>query len=264
MSEATTTQSSEGQGQSGQATGSNGGNQSAGTAGTSTTTALERPSWAPDAAWKPDTGLDQKAYGDWYGKEVAPKLTAYAAEVARKAQLPQKPDDVVIAPPKDWKPPEGLEFKIDANSPAYGKVRELAIKHGLSQDTVSDLIGVYGDLVMGDAKTIETARAAELQKLGANAPQRVDAINTWLAGMIGHADARKVGNMLVTADIIAGFEKMIAKTTTQGAAGFTARRDPGARGAEVLSEEAYAKLRPGEKWNYANQFDQSQFVKKRA
>ena len=98
--------------------------------------------------------------------------------------------------------------------------------------------------------------------MGANGPMRVTALETWFRGVVGDDKiAGAMKNMLVTADIVKGMERIQARMATQGAASFSqAHREPGhdPRGGRV-SDEAYAAMKPGERLEYARGFDQSQF-----
>jgi hypothetical protein len=71
---------------------------------------------------------------------------------------------------------------------------------------------------------INTARTAEIAKLGPTAPARVDAVINWLTGMDGSADkgdAKALAGMLVTARHVEAFERIINKVTSQGTASFS-------------------------------------------
>jgi hypothetical protein len=103
-----------------------------------------------------------------------------AAAKIRELSRPQKADDYKIALPKDFKAPAGVEFKLDASDPAFGNLKNVALKHGLSQQAVDELIGVYAGREVGTQAAIDAARAAEVAKLGASGPARVDEVTRWL------------------------------------------------------------------------------------
>ncbi|TAL43838.1 MAG: hypothetical protein EPN91_05635 [Salinibacterium sp.] len=177
----------------------------------------------------------------------------------RRAALAQKPEDVKIELPKDFQVPQGVEFKIDPAKPEFAKLQAAAVKHGLSSEAVSDLVGVYAETVVGSEATIAAAKAAEVAKLGANGPARVTALGTFFDAM----GAPEMKQMLVTAGIVQAAEKIVAKFQSQGSATFSqSGRVPDAGG--KVSEEAYAKMSPAQRLDYARQFDQAQFQKKSA
>jgi len=228
---------------------------------TGTATPPTRPDWAPETSWNAEKGFDPDAFGKHYNESIAPKLASWAANEARKAQLPQKPEDVQLALPKDFALPPGVEFKFDPAKPEYAKFREIAVKRGLDNDTVTDLMGVYAETLVGPEAQIQTAAKAELDKLGANVTPRIDAINTFMTAMVGQDGAKAISSMLVTANIVTTVEKLMAKFATQGAASFSQahREPPGQPGR--LSEEQLSKMSGYEKAQYAKQFDQAQFRK---
>lgn len=228
---------------------------------TTATTPPARPDWAPESAWNKDKGFDLDAFGKHYTADVAPKLASWAANEARRAQLPQKPEDVQLALPKDFTLPQGVEFKLDPAKPEYAKFREIAVKRGLDNDTVTDLMGAYAETLVGSEAAIQTARNAELGKLGANVTARVDAINTFMTAMVGQDGAKAVGQMLVTANIVTAVEKLMAKFATQGSAGFKqSGREPPEQPGRLPAEQV-EKMSGYEKLNYARQFPQDAFRK---
>jgi hypothetical protein len=143
-----------------------------------------------------------------------------AAEDSRKLALPQKADDYKLALPKEFKAPEGVEFKLDETDPLFSQAREWAHKNGLSQDQFESGMALLAASKVGDAAMLKTARDAEVGKLGVNGPARIDAITTWM-------DAKGYGAlkpMLVTAEMVGTFEKMMRDV--QGGAPFSqAHRD---------------------------------------
>ena len=125
---------------------------------------------------------------------------------------------------------------------------------------MADLIGVYAETQVRDQTQFQTAVAAEIAKLGNNGPARVSTIETFLTGFVGEADAKALGSMMVSANIVTAFEKMVAKFSTQGAANFSQQhRVPQQQGR--VSEAEYEKMSPAQRLDYTRQFDQAQFQK---
>ncbi len=140
-----------------------------------------------------------------------------AAEDVKRLSRPQKEDDYKIALPKDFVPPAGIEFKIDDKDPAFGQLKSVALKHGMSQQAVDELIGVYAGREVGTQAAIDAARAAEVTKLGTSGPARVDAVTRWM-------DASGLAVLkasLVTAAQVEALENHIRKLETQGVGGFS-------------------------------------------
>ena len=212
---------------------------------TSTTTAT-RPEGIPDSYWdaeKNSLKVDPAALAKDL-KERDELKTFKAAEDVKAASRPQKADDYKLELPSDFKAPAGVEYKLDTNNPALGQLRAVAHKHGFTQEAVSELLGVDAGNEVGTQAAIATARAAEIAKLGTTAPARVDTVIDWLTGMDGSPDkkfAKALAQMLVTADHVMGFENIINKVTSQGAAGFSqqhrAAPEAGIPGFEKMSFE---------------------------
>ncbi|MDB6085546.1 MAG: hypothetical protein JWN43_3427 [Gammaproteobacteria bacterium] len=143
--------------------------------------------------------------------------TRIAADDVRKGSLPQTPDAYKTELPADFKPPAGVEFKLDATNPALGQLKTVAHKHGLTQDAVNELIGVYAGAEVGSQARIDAARSAEVTKLGATGPARVDAVTRFM-------DASGLGvlkSSLITAAQVEAWESHITKLSSQGSAAFS-------------------------------------------
>jgi hypothetical protein len=150
--------------------------------------------------------------------------TFKAADDVRRGSLPKDADAYKLELPADFKPPTGIDYKLDAANPALANLKAVAHKHGLTQDAVSELLGVYAGNEVGTQQAIATARAAEIAKLGATAPARIDGVVNWLTGMdtsTDKGDAKALAGMLVTARHVEAFERIITRLTTQGAASFS-------------------------------------------
>lgn len=162
--------------------------------------------------------------------------------------------------PKDFVVPQGVDYKFNEANPALAEFRKFANETGMSQEQFSKSLGFFAAAEVSDQQTINQAHAAEVAKLGANGPARTTAAHTWLDAM-GYGTIKQV---MVTADLTQTVEKMMRDFSSQGVARFSQQhREPGNAGGKV-SDEAYRAMSPGEKLDYARQFDQSQFQKKSA
>lgn len=177
-----------------------------------------------------------------------------AAEVAeniRKSALPASPADYKAELPKDFKPPQGIEFKIDEADPLMVQARELMhdISHGKvsGQEAFSKMLSLYAGARVADAAKYQAAVNAEIAKLGPTGSARVTAINTWL-------DAMGVGRFksnVQTADDVADLETIITKSTNSGAASYTqAGRQPPANTGKI---DGYDKMSFEQKRNAQDQ-----------
>ena len=179
------------------------------------TTPPSRPEWLPsDEFWDAEKN---EVKGTDLGKRFNELATWKAAEDVRRGALPQTPDAYKAELPADFKPPAGVEFKLDAANPALGQLKAVAHKHGLTQDAVNELIGVYAGNEVGTQAAVAAARTAEVGKLGATGPARVDAVTRFM-------DASGLGvlkSSLITAAQVEAWEKHITQLTTQGSASFS-------------------------------------------
>jgi hypothetical protein len=143
--------------------------------------------------------------------------TRIAADDVRKGSLPQTAEAYKVELPADFKPPAGVEFKLDLANPALGQLKSVAHKYGMPQEAVNELIGIYAGAEVGTEAQINAGRKAEVDALGASGPARVDGVIRWLDGM-GVGDLK---SGLITAKHVQAFEKLITHLTTQGGAQFS-------------------------------------------
>jgi hypothetical protein len=199
---------------------------------TTTPTTASKPDWLPDDEfWDVDKG---EVKGTDLGKRYNEMATRIAADDVRRGALPQNADAYKLELPADFKPPAGVDFKLDTANPALGQLRAVAHKHGLTQDAVNELIGVYAGNEVGTQARVAAARTAEVGKLGATGPARVDAVTRFL-------DASGLGALksgLITAAHVEAWEGHITKLTSQGSASFSsAHRVPPESAAKIPGYE---------------------------
>lgn len=184
-----------------------------------TTTPAARPEGLPDSYWdaeKNEVRVDIAALARDL-KERDELKTFKAAEDVKALSRPQKADDYKLELPADFKPPAGVEFKLDTNNPGLGQLKTVAHKHGMSQAAVNELIGIYAANEVSTQAAVTAAAKAEVTKLGATGPARVDAVTTWMDGN-GLAALKST---LVTAAQVQAFEHHITKLSSQGTASFS-------------------------------------------
>ena len=220
-----------------------------------------RPDWAPESAWDAEKGLKLDDFGRHFAEKINPILTQHAAEQVRRNTLPQNADAYELKNSPAFKVPDGLEFKLDTDNPLWAQAKSWAHKNGLSQEAFAEAIDIVSGRDVFTTQQVKTARDAEIGKLGATGPARIDAIETFYKGLLDDASAKAMMGRVFTAADVQLHEKIISKFATQGHASFSQQhREPGG-GQGRLSDEEYAKLTPGERFNYARQFDQSKLQK---
>jgi hypothetical protein len=193
------------------------------------------------------------------GDDVATILQTKAAMDLKATQVPADPSGYEPKLPESLKLPEGIEFALDASEPAFNDLRAVAKKIGLTQTEFSDILAIHVSREAATEAKVQAAAKAELAKLGSAATMRVTAIDTFIRGILGDdlGGAMKLG--LFTEKQVRGWEQIMSKFASQGAASFSqAHREPGSAPGKV-SEEEYAGMSQAEKWSYARSHDQKQF-----
>jgi hypothetical protein len=119
------------------------------------------------------------------------------------------------------------------------------------------LLGIYAGAQVSTQQQIATARNAEIQKLGATGPARIDALTTFFRAYLGDADGNAMMARAFTAADVQRLEKLVSKVTGQGGAPFrgTGREPPQPDGR--LSREQIERLTPAQRLDYSRQFDQT-------
>jgi hypothetical protein len=146
-----------------------------------------------------------------------------ATEDSKRLTLPQKPDDYKVELPADFTPPEGMTFEFRADDPLMAKAREFAHEAGISQEGFGKLLSLHAAAQVESAATLQTAKAAEISKLGVNGTARVTAVTNWLKA-VGGADAEVLVRTLDYAPVagtVQAFERMMQKFSSQGGAAFS-------------------------------------------
>jgi hypothetical protein len=140
---------------------------------------------------------------------------------ARELTLPKDPNGYELKLPADFKSPEGVKYEFNKDDPTLARARQLALNRKLDQATFSDFLSCYAAERIAEATKINTARNAEIAKLGTMAPQRIDAVKTWAHGTLGSELGGAIEQMLVTSKHVEAFESIINKFSRQGGTPFS-------------------------------------------
>lgn len=164
----------------------------------------ERPNWIPENLWSDDDGPDvesafnelSKVTKDYkelrtkmsQGLHKAPKDGEYAIELFAEANVPE--DDEMLIGYKD-----------------------LAKKHGISQEAFNDFASLYFDGSGAAQDLAEISIQEEKQKLGRNADRIITETSTWLtklssAGVINDAETEAIANASNNASFITALNKI--------------------------------------------------------
>jgi len=190
------------------------------------------------------------------------RLAAFeAGDKVRRSTLPPSPNDYKAEFTSDFKVPDGIKYEFNANDPLLHQAR--TIMHDIDQGKLSGqqafskLLELYAGGQVASQQQIQTARNAEVQKLGATGPTRIDALTTFFRAYLGDAAGNRRMQRIFTAQDVMDAETEVSKITSQGGAGF---RGNGRTPPEVpgrLSDEQIKRLTPAERLNYSRQWDQS-------
>lgn len=190
------------------------------------------------------------------------ELAAFKAGLdVKRSTLPQKADDYKAELPADFKVPDGITYTFNQNDPLLHQAR--AVMHDIDQGKISGqeafgkLLALYAGGQVASQQAINTARNAEIQKLGTTGPARVDALTTFFRAYLGDQAGNRRMARIFTAQDVQDAEMEVSKITSQGGASFRGNgREPPQPGGR-LSSEQIAKLTPAQRLDYSRQFDQS-------
>lgn len=170
-----------------------------------------RPEGLPDSYWDAEKGVKL----DDLLRDHNTLVAADAARASAAARVPAKPDDYKLEFPQDFKAPDGVKFDFE-NHPAVPVIRELAHKAGWTQDDLSKNLAIYAQVQGAEIQHLSQAAAAEREKLGANGPARLDALQRFYKARYGDDGLRAIAPALVTAASVGFFEKLMDDITKGG------------------------------------------------
>ena len=182
-------------------------------------------------------------------------MTRIAADDVRRATVPSDPNAYKIELPADFRAPEGIDFKFNESDPLLSQAKTLAHELGIPQEGLTKLLGLYAGAQVANASTVESARQAEMAKLGPNATARVDALQRLVSAEVGD---QKFGewftSRLWTAQDVSNAERWLSKRAGGSSSSFTGsgREPPPAAGRK--SDAEVAKMSPAQRLDYARQF----------
>jgi hypothetical protein len=141
---------------------------------------------------------------------------------SRALTLPPTPEAYELKVPENFALPAGVsKFEFNQADPFLAQARQLAHRDKISQSSFSEILGLYAAERISEATKINTARTAEIAKLGSLAPSRIDAVKTWAHGTLGSELGGAIEQMLVTAKHVEAFEKIINNFSRQGGTQFS-------------------------------------------
>jgi hypothetical protein len=131
-------------------------------------------------------------HGKYTAEQIDDAMRFKTEHDVRRQALPQ-PSDYKVKLPDNWQPPvgaEGAKIAFDGNAPQLQRMREMCHAASLDQLGFEALLGEYASTLIGGQMKDAQSREANLRQLGPAAPQRVQAVQTWLKAV-----ARKNGEL---------------------------------------------------------------------
>lgn len=215
---------------------------------TQQTQVVARPEYVPESYWDATAGKvkDDKAFAGFINEAVAFR----AAEDVKRLSLPQTPEAYKVELAADFKAPEGIKFEFRQNDPLLAQARTMAHTMGISQENFSKLLGLYAGAQVATQQEINTARNAEIAKLGTTGPARVTAITTWMKSILGEAEGAQLASRMFTARDIEIAEKLVTRFASQGGGSFRQTGREADNGSKV-DDATWDRMSYGEKKSYA-------------
>jgi hypothetical protein len=160
--------------------------------------------------------------------EVRDLLADKAARDLARTQIPADPKGYELKLPEGVTLPGGTQvaFGNDPESLAMiDAAQQWAHKKGLSQSEFSELLSIQAHDLAAKELKIATYARAEVEKLGATGPQRIDAMTKWIRSEMGDTDAKPIIASMATAAHVKFYEKLFMKSTGAGSFRQTGRVD---------------------------------------
>jgi hypothetical protein len=204
----------------------------------------------------PESFPDPKAFRASYDELAAFK----AGQDVRRSTLPTKPDDYKTEFTADFKIPDGIKYEFNANDPLLAQAR--SVMHDIDQGRISGqaafskLLELYAGGQVASQQQINTARNAEIQKLGAAGPARIDALTTFFRAYLGEAAGNRRMQRIWNAQDVQDAETEVSKITSQGGAPFRGNGREPPQPAGLVSDEQYKRMSAAERLDYNRRFKQ--------
>lgn len=165
-----------------------------------------RPDWLPETMWDTDSGF-RKADFD--------ALVSLKAESdSRAASTPEAADKYEVKLPASFKLPEGFELPqgekiIDDKDPRVAAAKDWALARKLTQPEFEELLAFGAQMDIAERQRLNAGVAAEREKLGGRAKERVGAVTTWLDAKLGADFGQSLHSMMFTARQVEAFERLM-------------------------------------------------------
>lgn len=181
--------------------------------------------------------------------QIEAMMQRQSAEDLKKATLPAAPDKYELKIAEGATLPGNVAVSFDSNDPGLAAARNWAHAKGLSQGDFSEMLTIYASHVAQQEMQIAEARAREIEKVGPNGTQRINAIETFIRSQVGDEDTKKIMGLLATDAQLRFYEKMATRfANPHGSSFHGGRREPPETG---ISEEQWNKMTYSERKEYS-------------
>jgi hypothetical protein len=111
--------------------------------------------------------------------DIRSLITEKAAADLRKTQVPATPESYAAELPKDFKLPEGIEYKFDTSNLAFVDARAWAHREGLTQAQFSQLLSFHANTQIAEQVMIGNAAKVKLPPEARSDIARAAATSRW-------------------------------------------------------------------------------------
>lgn len=166
-----------------------------------------RPAWCPEKFYDPDIGVRAEELGKAYN-ELEGRMRTKTDELREeilgeiKGQAPEKYE---LKLPEDLNVPENINIDLDENDPLLAWFNDFARERGLTQDEYNEAIRVYIETEVAALPDVN----AEIQKLGANGQDRLQAVSASLKELLSDEEAKLLDGMMTSAAGVGVLEKLL-------------------------------------------------------
>lgn len=204
--------------------------------------ALQRPDGIDDQFWDDKTGVKYAELKTHLDELRAVK----AAQDAKAAAVPEKPDGYELKLPADLKFGDGESFELNPDDPMVAFGREVAHSAGLDQAGFEKLVGMYAQREVATAKELNGLIAKQIEALGPKGGERQAAAKNFLAAKLG-ADAAVIFEPVLNLKV--GVEKLEALMKIASGGGGPGLTQTGREGGANAgpTEEEYAAMSPADR-----------------
>jgi hypothetical protein len=151
--------------------------------------------------------------------EVREMLADKAQRDLARTQIPADPKGYELKLPEGVTLPGDAKVTFGTDPESLAMVdaaQQWAHKKGLSQSEFSELLSIQAHDLAAKELKIATYARAEVEKLGATGPQRIDAMTKWIRSEMGDTDAKPIIASMATAAHVKFYEKLFMKSTGAG------------------------------------------------